>query len=104
MTETMTISRRCSRRIATIVIGRVRIDVEAWPSTSDQLAEELAGVTLPHLGHLFGGPGGNDPASAAAALGAEIDHVVHRLHHVEVVLDDHHRVSRVDETLQHLEQ
>ena len=36
-----------------------------------------------------------------AALGAEVDDPVGRLDHVEVVLDDEHRVARVDQPLQH---
>ncbi len=39
-----------------------------------------------------------------AALGTEVDDPVGRLDHVEVVLDHEHRVARVDEPLQHVEQ
>ena len=41
---------------------------------------------------------------ALAALGAEVDDPVGLLDHVEVVLDHEHRVARVDQPLQHLEQ
>ena len=37
-------------------------------------------------------------------LRTEIDHVVRRLDHIEVVLDQHHGVAGVDETVQRLEQ
>ena len=39
-----------------------------------------------------------------AALGAEVDDPVGLLDHVEVVLDHEHRVARVHQPLQHLEQ
>src|SRR5438309_11992417 len=47
---------------------------------------------------------GDDLAARFPALGTEIDHVVRGLDHVEVVLDDDDRVSRVHEAVQHLEQ
>src|SRR5438128_1820606 len=49
--------------------------------------------------------GGRDQLAArVAAFRAEIDDPVGLLDHVEVVLDHEHRVARVDEALQHLEQ
>ena len=51
-----------------------------------------------------GVPGDDDLAAAGAALRAEVDDPVGRLDHVEVVLDDEHRVAGVDEVVQHLEQ
>src|SRR5438034_324221 len=38
--------------------------------------------------HLFGGTCGDDGAAVLASFGSEIDDVVRRLDHVEVVLDD----------------
>jgi hypothetical protein len=44
------------------------------------------------------------PPPSPAPFGAEVDDVVDRLDHVEVVFDHHHRVAGVDQTLQHLQQ
>src|SRR5439155_13135151 len=43
-------------------------------------------------------------AASLAALGPEVDDPVRLLDHIEVVLDHEHRVARVDEALQRLEQ
>ena len=56
------------------------------------------------LGDLLGRAGRDQLAARLAALGAEVDHPVGLLDHVEVVLDHEHRVAGVDEPLQHLEQ
>src|ERR1039457_3989315 len=53
---------------------------------------------------LLGRSGRDQVASPRPALRPEIDHVVGRLHDVEVVLDDHHRVAAVDEGVQHLQE
>ena len=53
-------------------------------------------------GDFFGRAGGDDPAAAVAAFGPEVDDPVGRLDHVQVVLDDQHRVAGVDEVVQHL--
>ena len=47
---------------------------------------------------------GDDPAAAAAALGAEVDDPVGALDDVEVVLDDDDRVALVDQALEHAEE
>src|SRR5690606_39050389 len=72
--------------------------------SAQDVPEELAGVALPHLGHFFGRTFGDDPAPTLAALGAEVDDVIHCLDHVQVVLDHHHRVPRIDQTLEDYEQ
>ncbi len=51
-----------------------------------------------------GVPGRDQVASPRPALRPEVDHVVGRLHDVEVVLDDDHRVAAVDEGVQHLQE
>src|SRR5687768_12801929 len=48
--------------------------------------------------------GGDNAPAAVAALGSEVDHPVGGLHHVHVVLDDHHRIARVAQAVQHFEQ
>src|SRR5512141_67366 len=52
------------------------------------------------LGHLLRGALGDDPSAAVAPFGAEIDHVVGALDHVEVVLDDDDRVPLGHELLE----
>ena len=47
---------------------------------------------------------GDDRAASIAALGTKVDDPVAGLHHIEVVLDDDHRVTFVDESLQHQQQ
>src|SRR2546425_5793425 len=46
----------------------------------------------------------HDAAAAVAALGAEVDDPVGLRDHVEIVLDDEHRVPRVDQAVQHVDQ
>ena len=55
-------------------------------------------------GDFLGRSRGHDAAAAAAALRARDRYVVGRLDHVEVVLDDDHRVALIDELVQHVEQ
>src|SRR5699024_5285151 len=52
----------------------------------------------------FGRAGGNDLPAAVAAFGAQVNNPVSRLDHVQVVLDDHHRVALIAQAVQHLEQ
>ena len=55
-------------------------------------------------GDLLRRAGGDHLAALVPALGAEVDDPVGALDHVEVVLDDDHRVALVDQPLEHLEQ
>ena len=54
--------------------------------------------------HLLRGAGDDDGAAAVAPLGAKVDEVVSALDDVQIVLDNHHGVPRVHQTLQHLQQ
>ena len=56
------------------------------------------------VGNIFRCPHGHDLAAAIAALGAEIEQPVGRLDDVEIVLDHHHGVARLDQFVQHLQQ
>src|SRR5262245_33915144 len=69
-----------------------------------QFAEELPRVRALDLGDLLGRSDGDHLAARLAALGAEVDDPVGLLDHVEVVLDHEHRVARVGEPLEDLEQ
>ena len=46
----------------------------------------------------------HDASAAVAALGAEVDHPVGGLHHVHVVLDDHHGIAGVAQAVQDFQQ
>ena len=48
-------------------------------------------------GDFFRRAGGDDFAAALAAFGAEIDDPIGGFHHVEIVLDDDHRVAQIDQ-------
>src|SRR5450432_664091 len=67
------------------------------------LFEELSGVALLDLGDLLGGSGRDHQAAARTGFGAEVDYPVGGLDHVQVVLDDDHRVTAVDETAEDAE-
>ena len=53
-----------------------------------------------HAREGFPGSLRDDLAAAMAAFGPEVDHPVGRLDHVQVVLDDEHRVARVDQAVE----
>ena len=48
--------------------------------------------------------GGHDLAAARAAFGPQVDDPVGRFDHVQIVLDDQHRVAGIDKVVQHFEQ
>ena len=52
----------------------------------------------------FGGAGGHNFSAGVAAFGAQVDHVVGGLDHIEVVLDQDHGVARVHQPVQRLQQ
>ena len=64
----------------------------------------LPGIALGHLRHFLRGAGGYDISAAIAALGAKINDVVGGFDHVQIVLDNQHRVPRVHQFLQHLDE
>src|SRR3954466_4718095 len=70
----------------------------------EHAAEIAPGVRRVHARDVLRRPGGDDGSAARAAFRAEIDDPVRRLDHVEVVLDDEHRVAAIDETMEHVEQ
>src|SRR4051794_34417863 len=74
------------------------------PLRSQYFSEEAARRRSLVAGELFGRPLPNHPPAADAPLGAEIDDVIGRLDHVEIVLDDDDRVALVDQLLEHVEQ
>ena len=55
-------------------------------------------------GHGFRSPLGNNPAAGRTPFRTQIDDVVGRFDHVEVVLNDYNRVALIDKFVQHVEQ
>jgi hypothetical protein len=53
-------------------------------------------------GNLLRGAGDHDLASCVAAFGPQVDHVICRLDDVQVMLDQEHGVTRVDDPIQGL--
>ena len=64
----------------------------------------LTGVRSPASGDLLGGALDDDAPAGLSALWPQVDDPVGGLDHIQVVLDDHHRVARVDEAVQHGQQ
>src|SRR5438128_8127786 len=67
---------------------------------AEDLRQEGTGVGRRMRRQLFRRPGRHDPAAGVAALRPQVDDPVGGLHHVQVVLDDYHRVAGLHETLQ----
>src|SRR5438128_130408 len=64
--------------------------------STTQICEELSRRGLLVARNFFRRALRNDAAAGRSTLGPEIDHVVRRFDHVEVVLDDDDRVALVD--------
>src|SRR6185312_1774968 len=72
--------------------------------TMDNGPQSLARERFLAAGDRFRRARGHDLAAAGTPLRAEIDHPVRRLNHVQVVLDDEHRVALFGEAVEHVEQ
>lgn len=68
------------------------------------LLQELASERARALRHGFGRSGHDDFAATATSFGAKVDDVVGCFDNVEVVLDNDHRVARVDKSMEAVEQ
>ena len=68
----------------------------------EHLAEGFRGVALFMAGHLLGGAGDHDAATVFAAIGSKVDDPIRGLHHIQIMLDHHHRVAQVHEALQNV--
>src|SRR5256885_12197285 len=71
---------------------------------AEERGEEVAGVALGGLGHFLGGAFHQHRAATVAAFRAQVDDPVGRLDDVQIVLDDQHGVSLVDQPAQHGEE
>src|SRR5690242_20634969 len=70
----------------------------------EQRSQELGSCRCPVCGNDFRRPARNDSPTAAAPFRSEIDHEIRASDHVEVVLDDDHRVALVNEFVEHVQQ
>jgi hypothetical protein len=57
-----------------------------------------------NLSNLFRGPAGDDGPATMATLGPEVDDVIGGLDHVQVMLDDDHRVPGVHQPVEAVQQ
>src|ERR687892_688890 len=73
-------------------------------SEAEHVSEDPPGVRFGVPGHFLGSTGHDDVPARVASLGAEVDDPIGRLHHVQVVLDDHDRVSGCHQALQNRKQ
>src|SRR6266404_4135360 len=71
---------------------------------AQHFAQRSASVALRAGSDLFGGSLGDKLAALVTGLGAEVNDPVGGFDDVEVVLDDQHGVTRVDEALENFEQ
>src|SRR4051812_48920562 len=69
-----------------------------------QVGKEPAGRRRLDSGDLFRSAGPDDPAAACATFRAQIDHVIGRLDHIQIVLDDDDGVALIDELGQDVEE
>jgi hypothetical protein len=65
-------------------------------------AEELAGMRY-GCGYRLRRPRGDQSSARVTAFGPQVENPVGAFNQIHVVLDDHHSVPGVDETVQHLE-
>ena len=64
----------------------------------------MAGVALFAAGHLLRGAGSDDLSAAVAALGAQINQIIRRFDHVQIVLDHQYAVARSHQPLQNADE
>ena len=68
------------------------------------LLEERAGDGGGVPGEGFGGALGDDPATSATTVRAEVEKVIDTFQDIQIVLDDDYRVALIDKLLQNVEQ
>ena len=73
-------------------------------SFTQQLGQKLAGVRCLARRNLLGGATGDQFAALVASLRAEVDDIIGRFDHVQVVLDHHHRMPMIDQPVQAFQQ
>src|SRR6202171_1290991 len=66
--------------------------------------EVLAGIGAAVANDLFRGAGSHHLATLVPTFRTQVDDVIGGFEHVEVVLDDHHRIAGIDEAMEDVEQ
>ena len=66
--------------------------------------QEFPGVRGRNLDNIFRSACRDDSPSLIPALRTQVDDMIRRLDDVEIVFDDNHRITAIDETLQDIEQ
>src|SRR5580704_13504539 len=98
-------TKRTARVIAKKPLFRRRLRARSVRAIEvENTSKRLAGVRLFVACDLLGRALRDDAAAAFAAFGTEIDDPIGLLDHVEVVLDDQHRITEGHEPLQNIEQ
>ena len=94
-------SKASNAQIIMILLEISRMRESGQVSFIGQIALQIfSGVRFFNLADLFRRALGDQFTAAIAAFGTEVDQPVGDLDDVEVVLDDHHRVARVHQSLQ----
>src|SRR5689334_6392986 len=70
----------------------------------EQRSQELGSCRCPVRSNDFRRSASHDSSAAAAPFRSEIDHEIRASDHIEVVLDDDHRVALVNEFVEHIQQ
>src|SRR6266478_6899401 len=76
-------------------------DQGASRAPSQSLTQERSGVRTGYLGYLFRCALGHEQTSAYASLGPQIDHVVSRLDHFQIVFDHQYTVPALNQLIEH---
>src|SRR5580704_14044582 len=98
-------TKRTARVIAKKPLFRRRLRARSVRAIEvENTSKRLAGVRLFVTRDLLGRALRDDAAAAFAAFGSEIDDPIGLLDHVEMMLDDKHRVTERHEPLQDIEQ
>src|SRR5689334_9719376 len=92
-------SRSRERRFALRVPRLCRRPIDA---TRQHVAQPTPGVRLIDARKFFWTSDGNHLTATIASFWAEIDHPIGELDDIEIMLDEHECVSRVDEAIEHL--
>ena len=70
----------------------------------ERFGQEFSGPACLHFSDLFRGANSDNLAAAIAAFRTKIDYVIRGLDDIEVMLDNHHCVAFVDQTLKNFQE
>src|ERR1035438_4538287 len=67
-------------------------------ASSQHPAQRFGGVAFLVPGHLLGSAGHHDAPAVLAAIGPQVDDPIRGLHHIQIMLNYHHRVRSEEHT------